>query len=60
MSKYHPIVQVTFQDGNLLNTFQASSMLPHFAYMSTKLLPTKTSDLQLLWMISLHEHACPL
>jgi hypothetical protein len=27
----------TSQDGILLNTLQASSMLPHFAYMSTKL-----------------------
>jgi hypothetical protein len=25
------------QDGILLNTLQASSMLPHFSYMSTKL-----------------------
>jgi hypothetical protein len=30
----------TFQDGILLKTLQASSMLPNFAYMSTKVLPT--------------------
>ncbi len=30
--------------GILLNTFQASSMFPHLAYMSTRLLDTKTSD----------------
>jgi hypothetical protein len=30
---------------------QASSMLPHFAYMSTRLLLTKTADSQLLLMI---------
>ncbi len=36
----------------LLNILQASSMLPNFfAYMSTKLFPTMTSDLQPLWMI---------
>ncbi len=40
----------TPRDGILLNTLQASSMLPHFAYMSTKLLPTKTSDSKPLWM----------
>ncbi len=45
------VVQVTiFQDGILLNTLQASSRLPHFAYLSTKLFPTKTSDSQPLWM----------
>jgi hypothetical protein len=36
----------TFQDGILLKTLAAPLMLPHFAYMSTKLLPTKTSDSQ--------------
>ncbi len=42
---------ITSWDGILLNTLQASSMLPHFAYMSIKLVPTKTSDLQpLIWM----------
>jgi hypothetical protein len=47
---------ITFQV-NILRFFLflehsvASSMLPHFAYMSTKLLPTKTSALQPLWMI---------
>jgi len=39
-----------FWGGILLNTLQASSMLPHFAYMSTKLLPTKTSNSQPVWM----------
>ncbi len=42
----------TFWDScTSLNTLWASSMLPHLAYMSTKLLPTKTSALQPLWMI---------
>jgi len=40
----------TFHDGLLVNTCQAASMLPHFAYMSTKLFPTKTSDSKPLWM----------
>ncbi len=45
------VLQVTTTwDGILLNTPQASSRLPHFAYMSTKLFPTKISDLQPLWM----------
>jgi hypothetical protein len=35
----------------LLNTLQASSMLPYFTYMSTKLVPTKTSESHPLWMI---------
>ncbi len=35
----------------LLNTLQASSMLPHFAYMSTNLFPTKIIDIQPLWII---------
>ncbi len=39
-----------FQDGILLNALQVFSMLPHFAYMSSKLLPIKTSDLQPVWM----------
>ncbi len=38
-------------DGILLNTLQASSMLPYFTYMSTKLVPTKTSESHPLWMI---------
>jgi len=42
---------ITSQDGTLLNILQASSMLPHFAYMWTKLFPTKTSHSQALWMI---------
>jgi hypothetical protein len=37
--------------GILLNTLQASSMLPHLVYMSTWLLPTKTSVSKLLWII---------
>jgi hypothetical protein len=41
----------TSQDGILSNTLQASSILPHFAYMSSKLVPTKTSDSHPLWMI---------
>ncbi len=45
------VIQVTtFQDGILLNTLKAPKMLPNFAYMSTKLLHTKTSDSQPLWM----------
>jgi len=43
-------VQVTAPwDGILLKTLQASSMLPHFAYMSTKLVPSKTSDSKPIW-----------
>ncbi len=43
------VLQVTtFWDGIVLNTLQASSMLPHFAYMSTELFPTMTSDSQQL------------
>jgi hypothetical protein len=35
-------VQVTtLEDGILLNTLEAPSMFPHFAYMSTKLFPHK-------------------
>ncbi len=41
----------TSQDSILLNTFQASSMLPNFAYMSTKLLPTKKSESHPLFMV---------
>ncbi len=41
------VLQVTTsRDGILLNTLQASSRLPHFAYMSTKLLPYKDIWLQ--------------
>jgi hypothetical protein len=35
----------------LLNTLQASSMLPHFTYMSSKLVFTKTSQSHRLQMI---------
>jgi hypothetical protein len=46
------VVQVTtFWCGILLNIIQASSMLSHFAYMCTKLLPTKISNSKPLWMI---------
>ncbi len=45
-----------FFDGILLNTLQASSMLPHFAYMVTRLLPTTLSDSQLLWIICSWAH----
>ncbi len=40
----------TSWDDTLLNTLQASSMLPHFSYMSIKLLHTKTLDSQTLSM----------
>jgi len=44
-------VQVrTSWDEIFLNVFQASSTLPHFAYMLTKLLPTKASYSQPFWM----------
>ncbi len=49
MCQYHGAPVTTFWDGILLNNLQASSMLPHFAYMSTKLLPTKTSNSQRVW-----------
>jgi hypothetical protein len=39
------VVQVTTSwDGILLNILQPSSMLPHFAYISTKLFPTNISS----------------
>jgi hypothetical protein len=45
-------VQVTTSwDDILLNTLQASSMLPHFAYMLTRLQPTMTSESNPLSMI---------
>jgi hypothetical protein len=34
----------TSRDGILLNTLQALSILPHLAYMSTKLFPENTLD----------------
>jgi hypothetical protein len=50
------VFQVTaFQDGILLNTCQAASVLKHFAYISTKLFPTKIWD-HFEW--SVHEQAC--
>jgi hypothetical protein len=56
----HPlsmVVQVTtLWDGNFLNTLQSSFMLLQFAHMSTKLPPTKTSDLKPLWMICWWTH----
>ncbi len=47
---------ITFQEttsceGILLSTLKASSMRPHWAYMSMRLHPTKPSDSQSLWMI---------
>ncbi|CAM6020004.1 unnamed protein product [Sphagnum balticum] len=36
--------ETTSRVGSLLKTVHASSMLPHLAYISTRLLPTKTSD----------------
>ncbi len=41
------------------NTLQASSMLPHFPHMSTKLFPTEVADSQ-HFELSVHEHACSL
>jgi hypothetical protein len=40
----------TSRDGILLNTLWASSMLPHLAYMSTRLHPTKTWPSHPLWI----------
>jgi hypothetical protein len=40
----------TSWDGVLLKTLQGSCMIQFFAYMYTKLLPTKTSNWQPLWM----------
>jgi hypothetical protein len=45
------VQETTFWDGIFLNTLQTSSMFPHFAYMSTKLSPTKTSNSQPFWLI---------
>lgn len=59
MSQYHVAVQVTTIKMASYWTlpFQASSLLPHSPCMSTKLLPTKTSNSQPLeWTI--HEPAC--
>ncbi len=56
----HPpsmVVQVTTpRDDILLNALHASSMLPHFAYTSTKLFLTKTSDSHPFWMICSWTH----
>jgi hypothetical protein len=49
----------TSQDGILLNTHQASSTLPHFAYMSTRLHP-KRHQTQNHFEWSVHEHGCHL
>jgi hypothetical protein len=38
--------------------FKASSIVPHFTYMSTKLFPTKTSDLHPFLMIC-SWYTCP-
>jgi Mg2+/citrate symporter len=45
-SKIIAVQEIRFQDGIFLNALQASSMLPHFAYMLIKLLPTKASNSQ--------------
>ncbi len=51
------VLQVTTSwDGILLNTLQESSLLPQFAYMSTKLFATKTTDSKPLWMIRWWTH----
>ncbi len=51
------VVQVTtFQDGIFLNILQASSMLPHFAYMSTMLLHIKTIESHAGSMVYLWTH----
>jgi hypothetical protein len=48
------------QDGILLNTLQSIlNVLSHFEYMSTTLIPTKTSDLQPFWMTCLWTHLPP-
>ncbi len=46
-----PVQETTSSDGILSDTLQASSMLPHFAHRSSKLLLTKTSNSQPLQMI---------
>ncbi len=46
----------TLHYGIWLNTLQASSMLPHFAYMWTELLPTMTSESQPISMICSSAH----
>jgi hypothetical protein len=59
MSQYHMAFQVTKIKMASCWTFllQASSLLPHSPWMSTKLLPTKISNSQPLeWTI--HEQAC--
>ncbi len=48
---------ITSRDGILLNNLQASSMRPHFAYISTKLFPTKSSGFAIyFWMICSWAH----
>jgi hypothetical protein len=52
------VVQVTTSwNGIFLNILQAPSMLPHFAYMSTKLLHTKTFEFHSHSMICLWTHS---
>jgi len=48
--------ETTSRNGISLNTLLASSMLPHFAYMSTKLFPINTSESHPLWMICSWAH----
>ncbi len=51
------VFQVTIScDGILLDTLPASSVHPHFAYMSTKLVPTKRSESHPLQMICSWAH----
>ncbi len=50
------VLLITFGDDILLKTLQTSSMFPHFAYMSTNLLPTKTSESHLLSTIHSWTH----
>ncbi len=45
------VQETTLCNGILLNNLQASSMLLHLAYMSTRLFPTKMLDSQPLWTI---------
>ncbi len=45
--------ETTLHVGILWNTLQASSILPHLANISTRLLPTQTFDSQPLWVTCL-------
>jgi len=52
-SKTMVVQETTSYDDISFNTLRAYSMLPHFAYMSTQLFTTKTSEYHPLSMISL-------